>query len=62
MTIEARLEQLSHRHQSLETALHGELQHAGKDESLITELKRQKLRIKDEMKALEEQRMAAAPN
>ena len=56
MAIDARLEHLDHRHSELETALEEELRHACYDENRITEIKRQKLRIKDEMRSLEARR------
>lgn len=53
MSIEARLEKLGERHQQLENALANELNHPSSDDIRITELKRRKLAIKDEMQQLQ---------
>lgn len=53
--IEARLEALSRRHAALEDALHQEETHAYHDEAKIHTIKQEKLRLRDEMRALEEQ-------
>lgn len=53
MSVEARIEKLDQRHQELEQALAMELNHPSSDDIRITELKRRKLAIKDEMKALQ---------
>ena len=53
MSIEARIEKLDQRHQELEKALTLELNHPSSDDIRITELKRRKLAIKDEMQALQ---------
>lgn len=60
MAIDSRLQHLDQRHHQLETALHEELGHACQDESRILEIKRQKLRIKDEMHTLEATRRSSA--
>ena len=52
MAIEARIRELGVRHQSLERAIQDELAHPAADEDLIRELKRQKLRLKEEMESL----------
>lgn len=56
MAIEAHLEKLSKRHQELEAEIENEKKHPASDDLRIVELKRRKLRIKDE---LEEFRMQA---
>jgi len=53
MSIHARLETLNERHEALETALAEERNHAALDEIRISDLKRRKLAIKDEMVALQ---------
>jgi hypothetical protein len=52
MSIEAHLTELSEKHRRLERALAEEMQHAGADDLTITTIKRQKLRLKDEMERL----------
>lgn len=52
--IDARLEALSRRHAALEDALHQEETHAYHDEVRIRNLKHEKLKLKDEMRELEE--------
>lgn len=59
MAIKAHMETLSQRHQELEAAIATENKHPAHDELRIVELKRQKLRIKDE---LEELRAQMKPN
>ena len=56
MAIEARLEQLGQRHQELDLAITGEMRHADFDNLRVMELKRRKLRIKEEMEALRARR------
>ncbi|HSV03688.1 MAG TPA: DUF465 domain-containing protein [Phenylobacterium sp.] len=52
MAVEARLRELGARHQSLEKAIQDELRRPAADEDRLKELKRQKLRLKDELEAL----------
>ena len=52
MAIEARLEKLHERHEKLELKISEELTHPAHDDLEIHDLKRQKLRIKDEMEKL----------
>lgn len=52
MAIEARLEKLNERHQNLEISLSEELSHTATDDLRIHDIKRQKLKIKDEMEKL----------
>lgn len=56
MSVEARLETLTERHQALEAALSEARRHASQDEIKISELKRQKLAIKDQMVQLQSHR------
>lgn len=52
MAIEARLESLDQQHQRLETALSEEVLRPAFDDTKVSEMKRQKLAIKDEIKNL----------
>lgn len=52
--IDARLESLNRRHAALEDALNAEAARAYHDEIKIRTLKLEKLRLKDEMRALEQ--------
>jgi hypothetical protein len=52
MAIEARIRELGVRHQSLERAIHDELGRPAADGDRLKELKRQKLRLKEEMESL----------
>lgn len=52
MAVEARLRELGARHQSLERAIQDELRRPAADEDRVKELKRQKLKLKDELEAL----------
>jgi len=52
MAVEARLRELGARHQSLEKAIQDELRRPAADEDRLKELKRQKLKLKDELEAL----------
>ena len=53
MTIQARLDTLTERHQALEAALQEERSYTALDERKISDIKRQKLAIKDEMMSLQ---------
>lgn len=53
--IDARLEALSRRHAALEDALRQEETHAYQNETKIRTLKHEKLKLKDEIRQLEEQ-------
>ncbi len=55
MAIEARIRELDSRHQSLERLIEEEMTHPGSDDLRVGELKRQKLRLKEEMEALRSQ-------
>ena len=52
MAIEARIRELGARHQSLERAIQDELAHPAADADKVKNLKRQKLRLKEEMESL----------
>jgi len=52
MTVEARIAELNQRHAKLEQNLTNELSHPSSDDTVITQLKRQKLRIKEEIERL----------
>ncbi len=52
MSIQARLDTLTERHQALDAALAQERRHAAFDDQRIAELKRQKLAIKDQIEGL----------
>ena len=57
MAIKAHMETLNERHQRLEAAITDETKHPAHDELRIVELKRQKLRIKDQLEELRSQHM-----
>jgi hypothetical protein len=52
MAISTHLAELEHRHQMLEAELSEARQHPSTDDFLLTELKRRKLRVKDEIAQL----------
>ncbi len=52
MTIDARLESLGQRHRQLDALITEETQRPYRDETLLQQLKRRKLAIKDEMSTL----------
>jgi hypothetical protein len=52
MSLEARIRELSERHKRLDAAIEAELKHPAGDDIRIHELKRKKLRIKDELTQL----------
>ena len=55
MAIEARIRELDARHRSLEQLIEDEVSHLSSDDLRVRELKRQKLRLKEEMEALRAQ-------
>ena len=55
MAIEARIRELGVRHQTLERAIEDEISRPAADAVRLTELKRQKLRLKEEMESLRAQ-------
>ena len=52
MAIEARIRELGVRHQSLERAITDEMSRPAADAGRVTTLKRQKLRLKEQMETL----------
>jgi hypothetical protein len=52
MTIRAHLAELERRHQALEDKIAEALKHSSSEDLEIAELKRQKLQLKDEIRAL----------
>jgi hypothetical protein len=55
MAIEARIRELGQRHQSLERAIEDEMARPAADSDRLRDLKRQKLRLKEEMESLKGQ-------
>ena len=55
MAVEARIRELGSRHQSLEQAIQEELRRPAANDLRLKELKRQKLRLKEEMESLRAQ-------
>ena len=55
MAIEARIRELDARHRSLETMIEEEMSHLSSDDLRVRELKRQKLKLKEEMESLRAQ-------
>lgn len=53
MALEAHIETLNQRHEELEAAIATETKHPGFDEFRVNQLKRQKLRIKDQLEELQ---------
>jgi hypothetical protein len=52
MAVEARIRELSHRHRTLDRAIEDETKHPAFDDIKLRQLKRQKLKLKEEMQAL----------
>ena len=52
MALEARIRELGSRHQSLEEEIQDELRRPAGDDLRLQELKRQKLKLKEELEAL----------
>jgi len=52
MAVEARIAELSQRHAKLERDLESEISHPSSQDSSITKLKREKLRLKEEIERL----------
>ncbi|WP_369314374.1 YdcH family protein [Hyphococcus lacteus] len=50
MAIKAHMDSLNQRHQELEAAISAEIKHPGSDDLRIVELKRKKLKIKDQLR------------
>jgi len=56
MAIEARIRELGVRHQTLERAIQDELRRPAWDSFRLSELKRQKLRLKEEIETMRRER------
>ena len=54
MSITGRIEELSHRHRELDSKIESETKRPAKDDILIAQMKRQKLRIKEELAHLQD--------
>jgi hypothetical protein len=52
MALEARIRELGSRHQSLEDAIQDEMRRPASDDIRLRELKRQKLKLKEELETL----------
>ena len=52
MAVEARIRELGSRHETLERAIQDEIRRPAADDLKLKELKRQKLKLKEEMEAL----------
>ena len=52
MAIDARLRELNARHRSLDEAIEDETSHPGSDSLRLVELKRRKLRLKEEIEGI----------
>ncbi|MDZ4373939.1 MAG: DUF465 domain-containing protein [Phenylobacterium sp.] len=52
MALDARIRELGSRHQSLEQAIQDEMRRPSSDDIKLKELKRQKLRLKEEIETL----------
>ena len=55
MAVEARIRELGSRHHSLDKAIQDELNRPASDEARLKQLKRKKLKLKEEMEALRAQ-------
>ena len=53
MTMDAKIESLKRKHATLEQEIGGEVHRPVPDQSMISELKREKLKLKDEISDLE---------
>lgn len=53
MALDARIRELGSRHKSLDQAIQDEMRRPASDEIRLKELKRQKLRLKEEIEALQ---------
>ena len=57
MAVEARIRELSQRHRTLDRAIEDEVKHPAFDDIKLRQLKRQKLKLKEEMQALSQSAM-----
>jgi hypothetical protein len=55
MAVEAHIRELSDKHQRLQELIDAEMAHSGRDQMRIAELKKEKLRLKDELERLRAQ-------
>jgi hypothetical protein len=55
MAVEAHIRELSDKHQKLQELIDAEMAHAGHDQLRIAALKKEKLRLKDELERLRAQ-------
>jgi len=55
MSLQGHIVELQRRHEALERELEEEQNHPSSDDTRVTELKRKKLQLKDEMKKLEQE-------
>lgn len=55
MTFQAHLSELTAKHKALEAQIEQELAHPSSDDLIIAELKRRKLKLKDEISRIESQ-------
>ncbi|MEM6414734.1 MAG: DUF465 domain-containing protein [Pseudomonadota bacterium] len=55
MAIQAHLQSLSRRHEALDAALSNEMKRVGADDTRLHELKRQKLKLKDQIEQIKRQ-------
>jgi len=55
MAVEARIQELSDKHQKLQELIESEMAHSGWDEMRVGALKKEKLRLKDELERLRAQ-------
>jgi len=53
VTLQPRIEELKRRHASLDEAIEGEVQRPSPDQAAIAEMKKQKLRLKEEINVME---------
>lgn len=60
MALEAHLEELSEKHRQLDKEIEQEIARPGSDDIKIAELKKEKLRLKDEINSLQEKIGTAA--
>ncbi|MCE9648774.1 MAG: DUF465 domain-containing protein [Parvibaculum sp.] len=59
MALDSHIAELRDRHQALEREIEGELHHPASDDLRIAELKKHKLRLKEEIERLDQRRSAA---
>ena len=59
MALESHIAELNNRHRALETEIEGELHHPASDDLHIAELKKMKLKLKEEIEKLTVHRTAA---